>query len=909
MRRSRHALTVDPPPTPTPARPDGSSAGRGTRTRSDRHCRRRRRHRPGPRRPRPGDFQNVAHRGASGMAPENTLAAFELALDQRANWIEFDLVMTADEEIVIVHDTSLASTTDAQEVFPDRSPWLVEDFTLEEIKELDAGSHFNPRFAGEEVPTLREAIETIGQRAGVQLDVKSPDRYPGIEERIIEELEAVPGYLNAALARERIQVLAFDQDWLFDDFAPVAPDGVTLVPMWGAGNIASRAELEAVRDDTDMMITAFDNIANNPRLREDLDDLGFRFGVYTLNEAEPMYDAVDYGASGIATDYPTMLRELVASGLLDRDFDPPEDETERYSFESGYYQVEVVTSPSPEIVRLGFDPEGEGNHREILNPTTRGTLPFVGVGQFSPVEPLGQPAEVVEEDDRLVLEGIPVGAEPITVDWELDFEDEWFDHEMTWHVDGEIRDDVYQVGWGLDTGLPYLGDNDVLDRERGHAIPFSDWTINWDDDLTVVAAYEDDSAWADDDVFFSTAHNFTAWTPLWESGGREWEEGTYEGGRWRIGASGEGPDAAYAEQLHAELNGTEPGEPGEPEQIETTFNSPGLDGTADEALEHRLRNLLATAPAGAEVHGAFYTFSRTGMADAFIDAVDRGVDVQLLLDNSNVHDDGELWAAPQQLVDEIPDRVTICNEDERDGRTPGCIGDNINHNKFVLFSELGDGSEDVVLQSTANPTNPQLHEHNATVLVRDDATLYDGFRTYWDDLATQEIDLDYGWEVEGDTATAEFFPRADGDPYLEILDDVVCTEDSELRVAASYWSSARTEVAERFGELVDEGCDVAAVVQDADYSEDVVDVLEDGGVAVTPFDRDAEAAVHLKDLLIESEFADGEERGVVWTGSHNLNGTSLRQNDEVLLSVEDDDVHAEFRENWAHVQEQAAATQ
>ncbi|WP_166355222.1 glycerophosphodiester phosphodiesterase [Phytoactinopolyspora limicola] len=503
-----------------------------------------------------GEILIAAHRGSSAMAPPNTLPAFSLGIVQDADLIEFDLHLTADDEIVLVHDTVLDTTTNVREVYPDRAPWRIRDFTLEEIKQLDAGASFNPRFAGEQVPTLREAIELIKHRAGVQLDVKSPHLYPGISERIMEELEAVPGYLPAALQRGSIQVLAFDREWLFDDFGQVAPDGITLVPMWGAGSVPSRDALEAAREYTDWMITAFDNVANHPRLRDDLHDLGFSFGLYTLNDAERMYDAYDYGAAAIATDYPTTLRELIDHGLLGMEFEPPVDDREDIVFESGHYRVVITTSPDTRIEQLGFDPAGQGQYREVLNHTTRGTVPFVGIGQFSPVLPVGEPEEIVLSDDGrdLALRGIPMLGEPIAVDWTFRFEDEWFDHEMTWTVDGATSEPVYQVGWGIDAGLTRLGDNDVLDRERGHARPFSDWSVNWDDNLTVVAAYENGSAWAEDNVFFSTAHNFVAWTPLWESGGRDWAVGEYDGGRWRIGASGTGGDEAYANQLHADLN-------------------------------------------------------------------------------------------------------------------------------------------------------------------------------------------------------------------------------------------------------------------------------------------------------------------------------------------------------------------
>ena len=100
------------------------------------------------------DVDVVAHRGSSGAAPENTLAAVRLALRQKSDVMENDIQRTADGELVIMHDTTLARTTDVEQVFPARAPWNVRDFTLAEIKQLDAGSWFAPEFAGERVPTL-----------------------------------------------------------------------------------------------------------------------------------------------------------------------------------------------------------------------------------------------------------------------------------------------------------------------------------------------------------------------------------------------------------------------------------------------------------------------------------------------------------------------------------------------------------------------------------------------------------------------------------------------------------------------------------------------------------------------------------------------------------------------------------
>jgi glycerophosphoryl diester phosphodiesterase len=128
----------------------------------------------------------VAHRGASAYAPEHTLAAYRLALDQGADYVEQDLAVTRDGVLICLHDDTLERTTNVEDVFPTRGTantrtgrpeWLAVNFTLAEIKQLDAGSWFDPRFAGEKVPTWEEAVRAVGTRAGLYPELKSPPLY------------------------------------------------------------------------------------------------------------------------------------------------------------------------------------------------------------------------------------------------------------------------------------------------------------------------------------------------------------------------------------------------------------------------------------------------------------------------------------------------------------------------------------------------------------------------------------------------------------------------------------------------------------------------------------------------------------------------------------------------------------
>ena len=140
--------------------------------------------------PAPGNKQSIAHRGASGYAPEHTFAAYQLALDQKADFVEPDLAISKDGVLICLHDDTLERTTNVEEVFPDRysrestgrggaRQWVANDFTVAEIKRLDAGSWRDPKFAGARVPTWQEMLELVRGKTGVGVypELKSPPLY------------------------------------------------------------------------------------------------------------------------------------------------------------------------------------------------------------------------------------------------------------------------------------------------------------------------------------------------------------------------------------------------------------------------------------------------------------------------------------------------------------------------------------------------------------------------------------------------------------------------------------------------------------------------------------------------------------------------------------------------------------
>lgn len=204
----------------------------------------------------------IAHRGASAYAPENTIPAFEKAIEQQATFVEIDIQRTKDGAIVCLHDLTLDRTTDVAQVFPDRARptsqadgprfWL-EDFTLEEVRQLDAGRWFGDAFAGTRIPTFAETVAVIRGRTGLYIELKAPERYPGIERQLLEELRALGLATPGAVPGSPILVQSFTVESLetfasFDTGLPIhlllsgrdaakwlSPDGLARVRTFATG--------------------------------------------------------------------------------------------------------------------------------------------------------------------------------------------------------------------------------------------------------------------------------------------------------------------------------------------------------------------------------------------------------------------------------------------------------------------------------------------------------------------------------------------------------------------------------------------------------------------------------------------------------------------------------------------------
>ncbi len=252
----------------------------------------------------PPDVAVIGHRGSGAMAPENTLAAIRLALRQGADYVENDIMRTKDGRLVITHDLSLARTTDVEQVFPDRTSYQVADYTLAEIKQLDAGSWFGPEFAGQRILTLREWVEAVGSSAGMLLEAKDPWAFPGIETDIDKELRSIPTFVQA-LRKGKVIMQAGDEPWLraYNQLAPDVPVALLYYTRPTDEQLVSASTwLDAVNP-------ALGNI--DQAIVDRTHQLGLKTYVWTVNHGSDMNRGIDWGVDGIITDYPGVLVQVL----------------------------------------------------------------------------------------------------------------------------------------------------------------------------------------------------------------------------------------------------------------------------------------------------------------------------------------------------------------------------------------------------------------------------------------------------------------------------------------------------------------------------------------------------------------------------------------------------------------------
>jgi glycerophosphoryl diester phosphodiesterase len=241
-----------------------------------------------------GRTLNIAHRGASGCTPPNTLAAFKKAVELGADGVEFDVQLSADGVPVIIHDFTVDSTTDGS--------GRVAEMTLTQLKQLDAGSRFDPAFAGERIPTLEEALEAVGDRLLLDIELKDFSlRDGGLEQAVVTQIE------QHGLG-DRVLISSFNPFALrrAKRIAPHIPAGLLYGPRLSLplrrAWLAPLAPHEARHPEHTMVDARYMAWARRR---------GYRVNTWTVHDPDEMRRLAGLGVEGIITPVPDLLRKVL----------------------------------------------------------------------------------------------------------------------------------------------------------------------------------------------------------------------------------------------------------------------------------------------------------------------------------------------------------------------------------------------------------------------------------------------------------------------------------------------------------------------------------------------------------------------------------------------------------------------
>lgn len=237
---------------------------------------------------------NFAHRGASAVCPENTMAAFRKSLELGATGIETDVQMTKDGGLVLIHDETLNRTTTGS--------GYVKDKTLGEILELDAGSWFGAKFSGEQIPTLEDLLDLLQEQDTIlNIELKNGVfLYPGMEEKVIAAVREFNMSDRVIFSSFNHYSLAYCKS-----LAPDIKTGILYMEgLYRPWDYAATLGANALHAN---------HYAVLPDFVAEATKHGIAYHPFTVNDPARMAYLIEAGVSGIITDYPDVLAELLAA--------------------------------------------------------------------------------------------------------------------------------------------------------------------------------------------------------------------------------------------------------------------------------------------------------------------------------------------------------------------------------------------------------------------------------------------------------------------------------------------------------------------------------------------------------------------------------------------------------------------
>lgn len=228
----------------------------------------------------------IAHRGAAGLAPENTMEAIHRAIEDHADWVEIDVQESKDGEVVVIHDSDFMKISNV--------PTKVWDGTLSELRQIDIGSWFDPKFASERIPTLEEVLLAAKGKAKVLIELKYYGHDEQLEQRVIDIVEKTGMSQNVALMS-------------------LSPEGVKKVralrPELETGILLSKAIGNISKMDVDFLAINMGMMKTNFVRRAH--KVGKKVYIWTANDPVSMTSMISLGVDGVITDEPAMCNKVL----------------------------------------------------------------------------------------------------------------------------------------------------------------------------------------------------------------------------------------------------------------------------------------------------------------------------------------------------------------------------------------------------------------------------------------------------------------------------------------------------------------------------------------------------------------------------------------------------------------------
>lgn len=245
---------------------------------------------------------SIAHRGASGYAPEHTFDSYDKAHKEfNADYIELDLQMTKDGNLIAMHDEDVERTTGHK--------GRVEDYTTKELKQMDVGSWFNkkyPKYAkkeykGAKIPTLEEILDRYGDNANYYIETKSPDVYPGMEEKLLHSLEKHNLLIDQKLNKGQVVIQSFSQESLLK--VANMNNQIPLVQLVDENKLSTFTSKDLKFISSYAIGVGPDYSDLDEQMVQKLHNYNLKVHPYTVNTEKDMQQMLNIGVDGVFSNY------------------------------------------------------------------------------------------------------------------------------------------------------------------------------------------------------------------------------------------------------------------------------------------------------------------------------------------------------------------------------------------------------------------------------------------------------------------------------------------------------------------------------------------------------------------------------------------------------------------------------